>query len=278
MKKIFFLLIFVNFLQWSSCAQSPASDNGLLNPTANTIEGRFLPPDGFERIVVPQNSFGAYLRQLQLKPTGSKVHFFNGDIKYDDAYLAVVDLDIGDKDLHQCADAVMRLKAEYLWRKGDYDKIHFKFTNGFRVNYSEWMKGRRMVVKGNKTYWNNRQKASNTYEDFWDYMELIFMYAGTKSLSKEMKAIPMSKMRIGDVLIKGGFPGHAVIVLDMVINKETGKKMYLLGQSYMPAQEIQVLKNKYYLEDSPWYPLNDDETIYTPEWTFYANQLKRFRE
>ena len=60
-------------------------------------------------------------------------------------------------------------------------------------DYTEWMKGRRMVVDGNKTYWNNRQNPSNTYQDFWKYMELIFMYAGTLSLEKERKMIKISR-------------------------------------------------------------------------------------
>ena len=46
-------------------------------------------------------------------------------------------------------------------------------------------------------------------------------------------------MQIGDVLIQGGSPGHAVIVVDMAENPATGEKLYLLAQSYMPAQDIQ---------------------------------------
>jgi hypothetical protein len=50
-------------------------------------------------------------------------------------------MEIGNKDLHQCADAVMRLRAEYLWNEERYDKIHFNFTNGFRVDYTKWIEG-----------------------------------------------------------------------------------------------------------------------------------------
>ncbi len=268
--------IFTFWLVACGWAQTNTSDStGISEEPGNTIKTRFKLPAGFERVEVKPGSFEAYLRDLPLKPVGSKVLYFDGREKNNDVYVAVVDLGIGDKDLHQCADAVMRLKAEYLWRKGMYDKIHFNFTNGMRVDYSEWMKGRRIVIKGNKTHWNNRHHPSNTYEDFWNYMEMIFMYAGTSSLSKELKPIKMKQMKIGDVFIKGGFPGHAVIVLDMAINKTTGDKVFLLGQSYMPAQEFQVLKNNFDRDISPWYHLKN-KTIYTPEWTFKPSNLKRW--
>ena len=102
------------------------------------------------------------------------------------------------------------------------------------------------------------------------------MYAGTLSLSKELEDIEIEDMEIGDIFIKGGSPGHAVIVIDMAVNKETGEKIYMLAQSYMPAQDIQVLCNGNNKELSPWYRLNNDEIINTPEWTFHINQLKRF--
>jgi len=277
------ICLFLSF-SLAGCVQSQsnattAKADTSLQALGNDIQTRFEVPPNFERVQVPDGSFGAYLRALPLKPVGAKVKLFNGSEKQNDVYDAVIDLDIGHKDLHQCADAVMRLRAEYLWKKGAYDKIHFNFTNGMRVNYSEWMKGRRIVVNKSqtKTYWNHRHHPSNTYADFWDYLETIFMYAGTSSLSKELIPIKMNQMSIGDVLIRGGFPGHAVIVLDMAENPATGERIFLLGQSYMPAQELQVLKNNYDRDISPWYHLNN-QTIYTPEWTFYPSNLMRFGE
>jgi len=107
-------------------------------------------------------------------------------------------------------------------------------------------------------------------------MELIFNYAGTLSLSKEMKAITIDQLNIGDVFIKGGSPGHAVIVVDVATNSETGAKIFLLAQSYMPAQEIQLLKNPSNEDLSPWYSTDFGDVLNTPEWTFYKNELKRF--
>ena len=189
---------------------------------------------------------------------------------------SLLDMEIGNKDLHQCADAVMRLRAEYLWNYKRYNDIHFNFTNGFRVDYSKWMEGKRMVVKGNKTYWVDKVAPSNTYQDFWEYMELIFNYAGTLSLSKELLPVDIGDMKIGDVFIWGGSPGHAVLVIDIAENSDTKEKTFLLAQSYMPAQDIHILKNPSNNDLSPWFSINFGETLNTPEWPFDINSLKRF--
>jgi len=172
----------------------------------------------------------------------------------------------------------MRLRAEYLWNTGQFEKIHFNFTNGFRVDYTEWMKGKRITVKGNKTNWTGGGSPSNTYTDFWSYMEIIFTYAGTLSLDKELKTVNTDELQIGDIFIKGGSPGHAVIVVDAAVNPVTKEKIFLLAQSYMPAQEIQILKNPMNTEYSPWYSVNFGKTLNTPEWKFGKDRLKRFEE
>jgi hypothetical protein len=108
-------------------------------------------------------------------------------------------------------------------------------------------------------------------------MDIIFIYSGTYSLNRDSKKVKLSDLKIGDFFIKGGFPGHAVIVVDMVINKK-GEKLYLLAQSYMPAQNIHILKNfnSNGKNISPWYKLNDDFDIITPEWAFTKEQVHRF--
>lgn len=242
---------------------------------SNRLEDRIKPPYNYTRTELEESSFGTYLRSLKLKPKGEKVKYYHGGIKSNDnIYVGVVDLEIGDKDLHQCADAVMRLRAEYLWNNKEYDRIHFNFTNGHKVEYSKWMEGNRMKVEGNKTTWFKSTSASNSYENFWDYLELIFMYAGTSSLEKEMQSIKISEAQIGDVLIQGGFPGHAVIIIDEAENRTSGEKMFLLAQSYMPAQELQILVNPM-KKSNPWYEIKKGE-IQTPEWTFKSSDLRRF--
>jgi len=237
---------------------------------------RFSPPPGYARVAADSGSFAHYLRHLPLKPPGSKVLLHDGREKANaDIYEAVVDLPIGKKDLHQCADAIIRLRAEHLWRSGQFDKIHFNLTNGFRVDYDRWRKGGRVKVVGNHTNWEQKAAVSNTYDTFWKYLEFVFTYAGTLSLSKEMRPTAVSEIQIGDVFIQGGSPGHAVIVVDLATDS-AGKKMFLLAQSYMPAQEIQILKNPQNGKLSPWYSADFGEILETPEWTFGKNDLKRF--
>jgi len=140
------------------------------------------------------------------------------------------------------------------------------------------MQGYRIAINSSKVSWVKRTSPSNTYKDFWKYMEIIFSYAGNLSLSKELILVAKEDMKIGDIFIWGGSPGHAILVTDMAINPKTNEKLFLLSQSYMPAQEIQLLKNPNDSEFSPWYSLTDLTTeLKTPEWNFNVNQLKRFQ-
>lgn len=205
------------------------------------------------------------------------VKYYNGDEKPNKAAAAVLDMDVGTKDLQQCADAVMRLRAEYLYKTKQYNLLHFNFTNGFNAEYIKWRNKQRISVKSNKATWVNTNKESESYQSFREYLDKVFTYAGTASLVKELKPVSLKDMQIGDVFIKGGSPGHAVIVVDMAINSKTNKKSFMIAQSYMPAQDIHVLINKNDLTISPWYELDGSaEQIYTPEWTFGKDELRRF--
>lgn len=80
----------------------------------------------------------------------------------------------------------------------------------------------------------------------------------------------------GDIFCHGGSPGHAAMILDVVEN-DLGNKMFLLAQSYMPAQEMHILKNPINEVLSPWYNLLEiEEVINTPEWVFDRSELMRW--
>lgn len=248
-----------------------------LQANGQTIKTRFPAPEGTERLTVPENSFASYLRNLPLKPHGTQVHYFDGREKRNHyVHAAVIDLDVGDRDLQQCADAIMRLKAEYLYQKGAYDEIAFNFTNGFRAEYSKWRAGNRIRVDGNDVSWIPGNAGNGSYESFRQYLNMVFAYAGTLSMEKEMAPVSIDSIRIGDVFIQGGSPGHAVIVADMAIDPDTKERFFLLVQSYMPAQDMHVLNNPRDKKLSPWYRNRFQGRLVTPEWMFDAADLRRF--
>lgn len=250
----------------------------LINQNGKTLCERVKVPDGFKRTEVNEDSFGHYLRNLPLKPHASKVMYYNGTVKSRDVYEAVVDMDIGTRDLQQCADAVIRLRAEYLYSKGRFNDIHFNFTSGFCADYAKWMEGYRISVDGNNVKWTKTANYSNDYQAFRKYLDIVFAYAGTLSLSKELVAVPVEDMEIGDVFIQGGSPGHCAIIVDIAESPTSNQKVFMLAQSYMPAQDIHILKNPKQQELSPWYPLDFGDELFTPEWTFKRNDLKRFKD
>lgn len=244
------------------------------------IVNQIAVPVGFRRQDVNKGSFAEWLRFLPLKTETSKVLLYDGREKpYQKGAYRIINIDIGNSDLQQCADAIMRLKAEYHYSLGEYDKIHFNFTSGHKVSFEDWRKGRKPKISGNAVNFSTLGNAQdNSYSNFKKYLNAIFSYAGTASLEKELLAANTEEIKAGDLFIKGGFPGHAVIVLDVAENIKTGDKIFLLAQSYMPAQSLHILKNfDHNTSLSPWYPINLGGQLHTPEWDFDVKALKKWK-
>jgi Domain of unknown function (4846) len=213
---------------------------------------KYIPlPDGFERPKADSGSFCGYLRNIGLKPQ-TTVYLFNGQPKQNQtAQYALLNISVGDKDLQQCADAVMRLRAEYYFEQKAFDKIIF-----FDNNHTAY-----------------RFASPYSRDHFDKYLTRVFGMCGSASLSKQLRPVTnFADIKPGDVLIRGGFPGHAVIVMDVAANA-AGKKIYLLAQSYMPAQDIHVLKNPMNDVLSPWYEADSNTAILTPEYKFTQQEL-----
>jgi Domain of unknown function (4846) len=210
-------------------------------------------PEGYLRTKADTNSFTTWLRNLSLKKSKT-VFLYNGIAKRNQAaQFAVIDISVGNKDLQQCADAVMRLRAEYLYAQKKFAEISF----------------------GDNNHHEYKLNGLTDRKHFDNYLDNVFTKCGTLSLEKQLKSIgKINDVECGDVLIQGGSPGHAMIVIDMAINK-SGKKIFLLAQSYMPAQDIHIVINPMNKNLSPWFQLNN-ETIYTPEWIFPKGHFKKW--
>ncbi len=247
----------------------------IINPLGETIQMRYNPPTGFERIAQDAGSYGEYLRTRLLKPHGAKVYFHDGRPKTKpNVYDGVLDVQIGDRDLHQCADAIMLLRAEYLYQQKEYESIRFHFVSGFLAEYSKWVEGNRIDPESG--YYPGGTPGDYSYETFREYMNMVFAYAGTLSMLGEAEKISLDDMQIGDIFLD---KGHTIIVMDMAEDKD-GNRRFLLAQSYMPAQETQILVNRKEPEISPWYSLEqlkEDGILITPEWKFNSTDLMRYR-
>lgn len=216
--------------------------------STDTVTTRFNTPAGYHQVQVQAGSFADWLQNLPLKPAGTQTRTYKGSIAATDVHTAaVVEMSVGNQDLQQCADAVMRLRGEYLYHLKKYDAIAFHFESGFRCDYVHYAEGYRY----SNDHWILKAKKDYGYQTFMKYMNLVFNYAGTLSLQKELKKVQNPEdLQTGDVFIRGGSPGHCFIVMDVVENSQH-KKLFLLAQSFMPAQNIQVLQYH-----SPWFSMD----------------------
>lgn len=248
-----------------------------LEEEESTLEKRILTPEGFHRIKATKGSLLSYLRKLELKPDKSPVLLYDGTEKGNqNAQVAVFAFDVGKSDLQQCADSIIRVYSEYLWSIQNYEKIGFHLTNGFFMEYKKWREGYRIKVDGNTVNWVLSKSYNDSYESFREYLTQVFLYAGTLSLFEETKEISSEEIQAGDMFIKGGSPGHCVMIVDIAEN-ENGEKCFLLAQGYMPAQEFHVLKNPKQKEN-PWYYVSElSYPFHTPEYTFAEGSLRRWK-
>ena len=247
-----------------------------INADGITLEERICTPSGYFRTEAEKDSLSDFLRSYPMKADGSPVLLYNGSEKGNQqAHAAVFGLPIEAEDLQQCADSIMRVFAEYCLQTGRESQIKFYFTNGFLADYSKWRDGYRIAVNGNDISWTSGGTYDDSYESFKKYMRMVFSYAGTLSMDVyESESITLDEVKVGDVFLKGGSPGHVVMVVDVCEN-EAGERAFLLGQGYMPAQEFHVINNLLHMDD-PWY--YEDEITYpfrTAEYTFPEGSLRR---
>lgn len=245
----------------------------LVISTGETLAERIRTPEGYERIPAESGSLADFLRNYPMKEDGSPVCYYDGRQKTASAQVAVFDMYLGERDLQQCADSVMRVYAEYLRAGGRQDEIAFHFVSGFLCDYRTYLAGGRVKVNGNQVSWASGTAREDTDETFEAYLNTVFNYASTISLAAESEPVALAEVQPGDIFIKAGSPGHVVMVADVC--EKDGKKAMLLAQGYMPAQDFHVLKNNLHEED-PWY--YEDEIRYpfaTPEYVFSEECLKR---
>lgn len=248
-----------------------------IHKTGDSISTRVIVPKGYKRVQYAANSFQEYLRHYRLKPYGSKIiNYDNSEYFAQDWHDAILEVPVPSNGLQQCADALMRIRSEYLWKHNRKDEIGFNFTSGHYCSWSKYAAGYRPKIAGNKVSFHKTAPINHSKTNFYKYLNLIYTYAGTLSMYHELEKVQIADLKIGDMLITPGSPGHIEIIVDEIIN-EQGDKMYLLAQGNTPAQSVCLLKNFEDATISPWYRFIENEPVYTPSYYFDKAQFIRFK-
>lgn len=241
----------------------------------DTLEARFSAPRGFSRVRLAARSFGTWLRGLPLAARGTPVVSYAGTRLHpadDPRIAAVVAIDVGTADLQQCADAVIRMNAEWLWSSGRRD-MSYRAASGTPLPFSRWARGERIVANGAKIHWHAADRPAKDHRAFRHYLDAVFAWANTVSVARQAKPVTPADLAPGDFFIMPGNPGHSVLVLDVARDAQ-GHRVALLGQSYMPAQSFQVLRPTAH---AVWFPMKTDAPVKTPFWKpFPWTTLERF--
>ena len=257
MHKMFLLAFF-----FTACKETP---NPLLSPLPT-------PSLTLKRNESTDESSWPYFLQHLPEKKGAVVDYKGRPVPNQQKKAAIIDYDIGNRDLQQCADALMRLRAEFLFKQKRYADIHFQFTNGDEYSFLAYCNGKRPAPNGNALRYTTVSPVAINHENLRKYLDIVYAYAGTISLAKELQAA--SRFTIGTVVITPGSPGHCFIIVDEA-TLANGDQVYKLVEGYTPAQSIYVLQNLAEPQLGHWHRLQKG-VITTATYSFTSYQLKRF--
>lgn len=191
-------------------------------------------PPGFVRIAYPERSYSHYLQNLPVKPE-NKIYKFDGKRVFGLLYniYAVVDKPLLFKsDLEQCADFSMRLWADYHREGQSLDDL-------FLFDYN-----------GRKKYFHDNRRS---YEK---YLRWHMAYANSHSIKKGARRVEDHQLRPGDMFVQNtdGGIGHVSVIVDAA-RSAAGDQVYLVGYSFMAAQEFHVEKASRRYGPGGWFTL-----------------------
>lgn len=228
-------------------------------PAGTPIRQAFPPPAGFIR--VPPSEFAQYAQSLPVSRHGTPLLAYDGRPIHGHTH-RVLDVPMVPGDLQQCADAILRVRADWLRQAGG--DVSFYSTSGEPMPWTRYLAGERGVADGNRLSWEKGHPPAT-----WDeYLASVFDVAGTASLA-ERETLPASTPKPGDVVVEPGFPGHAVLIVDVATRGDD--TVVLVIESFMPAQDVHV-------ELGPvdgWWDWADGVAL--PHWPLERTMLRRWR-
>lgn len=238
---------------------APIGLPGPYHGDSHTI-GEIKAPAGYERIAGEDPRYSEFLRSIPLKENGTPVMKYTGEKASAGTQVrsyAVLDIPLLS-NAEQCADAAMHIRADYLFRTGQYGKICF-------YNYAKLP----MKYLGGRS-----AKAFNAY------LRSVFNTCNTTTLVNSLDNRELKDIQPGDVFVYKVRPGHqyghAIMVVDVAENPKNGRRMFLLAEGSTPACDIHILRNTG-RRSSPWFYVDGkSDSFLLTVFTFHKDELWRF--
>ena len=232
-------------------------------PAPPTILDAFPPPAGATR-VAPLDEFGRWIQTMHLRGEEVPLREHDGRLLYGhDA--RVIELGMVSGDLQQCADALIRVRGE--WQRSVGQPISFYATSGDAIPWSRYAAGEDPYADGNHIRWKSGSDRT------WDgYLSNVFDWAGTISL-RAYETRPVDRGPVpGDILVRSGSPGHAVLLMDVATRD--GETYILFAESYMPAQDFHIERGPV----NGWWRWDADNEMDLRTWVFSAADLREWKQ
>jgi len=250
-------LLFI-FLLAAACGSAHHSDDLPENTASHHVYQKVsdIPvPDGFHRIAQLRSTYTGWITDLPLK-SGKTILDYTGKVIRNTFYKIWAVLDrplLFQQDLEQCADFAMRLWADFHQEAGRLEDL-------FLFDYS-----------GNKKFYKN---ADLPYQRF---LKQAFSYSNSYSLKQGCQTVTPVNLRPGDLIVQNerGGVGHVSVIMDMCTSPD-GRVLFLIGYSFMPAQEFHIEKADPSYGISGWFSLEGYYRYLTDHLNMGKPVLRRF--
>ena len=220
-----------------------------------TIRSSIPIPSGYVRNTCTDGSFGNWIQNLALKDPPIILDYQGAAVPSGFYHVwGVVKLPLLFRsNLEQCADFAMRFWAEYHKAAGKLDRLYL-FDYG-----------------GNKKLFTLSGKS------YLQFLRTAFSNANSHSLKQGCKAIAAGEVLPGDLIVQNERRriGHVSVILDVCQSKE-GKRLFLIGYSFMPAQEFHIERATERYGIDGWFTLEGYMQYLTDFLNFGKPVLRRF--
>jgi hypothetical protein len=227
----------------------------ILSDVPPTIQNTISVPSGYQRMVYTSGSFSNWLQNLPLKKDNIIINYRGNNVESGFCHpFGVINMSLMfNSDLEQCADFAIRFWAEYHKETGKLDNLFLFDYSGKKKNY---------------------KNSDQTYTAF---LKTAFANTNSHSLKKGCTPVVVDELMPGDLFVQNerGGVGHVSVIMD-ICEARDGARLFLVGYSFMPAQEFHIEKagDEYGIEG--WFTLESYKQYLRDNLDYGEPVLRRF--